>query len=333
LLLGALVMLVVASVLRPTNWIVALPLVLAGMSWQRPARVIAATIAAGLGIPVFWLVWRYVSAPIPDLAIDFSPATGTGAVALVTGYFFDHLQRNASIFDLRAFLAAPFFQHVMFECVAIVLACAVLTVGSGRAAWTGRGNQSVAPPALVRFKVDLFNLLTLGLTLVALLGFYFDAEASISRVTAPFVLMSLLLLVAMRSRGWIVALAVAAQILVAPSFVSTYRAWRTDLFRHSPARYELFRSQVAPLLTFVPAKSAWCNTLLTTTSAREIVGVPDGIGLSIGSPSTQVASPIKSGYLLVTADNAEDLRQRVRLRHLATTALGELYANDDAACE
>ena len=139
-----------------------------------------------------------------------------------------------------------------------------------------------------RLKVDLFNLLVLGLALVALLGFYFDSEASISRVMAPFLLLSLLVLVATHLRTWIVVGAVAANLLVAPSFLATYRLWRADLFNYDSSRYEVFRAQLAPWLTFDPRRTPWCNTLLTMTYEREIVAVPAGVGLSVGSPSSNV---------------------------------------------
>ena len=322
LLLGALVILAIASVLRPTNWIVAVPLVLVGMPWQRPLRLMLATFAAALGIPVFWLLWRYLSAPIPGLAIEWAPATSSGAIGMIATYFFDHLRDNAEIFEVAPFLGAPFYQHVMFESAAIVLGCAVLCAAAWRSVFA-------APLSL---RVDLFNLLALGLALLALLGFYFDSEASISRVMAPFLLLSLLVLVATHLRTWIVVGAVAANLLVAPSFLATYRLWRTDLFNYDSSRYEVFRAQLAPRLTFDPRRPPWCNTLLTMTYEREIVAVPAGVGLSVGSPSSNVPGPIKSGYLLLSAEGVEDYSRKARLEHLATTALGELYANRDAPC-
>ena len=323
LLVCALAVLAVASVLRPTNWIVAVPLVLVGMSWQRPGRLALATFGAALGIPVFWLLWRYLSAPIPGLAIEWTPATSSGAIGMIASYFSDHLRENLpDIFDVTRFLQAPFFQHVMFESAAVALGCAVLLA----AAW----RRVMAAP--LSLKVDLFNVLTLGLALVALLGFYFDSEASISRVMAPFLLLSLLVLVATRLRTWIVVSVVAANLLVAPSFVATYRQWRADLFTNDQSRYELFRGQLTPWLTFDANRTPWCNTLLTMTYEREIVAVPAGIGLSVGSPSSDVPAPIKSGYLLLRAEGVEDYSRKARLEHLATTALGELYANRDAPC-
>ena len=137
---------------------------------------------------------------------------------MIAAYFGNHLRNNAEIFEPAAFLGAPFFQHVMFESVAVALLCLPL------AAFAARRRA----PA---FKADLFNLLTLGLALVAFLGFYFDSEASISRVTAPFLLMALLTYVATRVRTAVVVAAIVANLLVAPSFVATYRTWRIDLFR------------------------------------------------------------------------------------------------------
>jgi hypothetical protein len=319
-LAGALVILAIASVLRPTNWIVAVPLVLVGTSWQRPLRVSLATGAAALGIPFFWLLWRYVSAPIPDLAIEWDPATSSGAAGMIAGYFFDHLRRNAEIFELSRFLEAPFFQHVMFESVAVALLCMPLAAFAAL-------RQAPA------FKADLFNLLTLVLALVAFLGFYFDAQASISRVMAPFLLLALLIYAAMRVRTWLVAAVIAANLLVAPSFLSTYREWRVELYRSSRAKYEQFRNQLAPVLTFDPQRTPWCNTLLTTTYQREIVAVPAGIGLSVGRPADHLTPPIRSGYVLLTPDSVQAFGDKARLQHLATTVLGELYVNRDPGCE
>ena len=208
----------------------------------------------------------------------------------------------------------------MFESVAVALLCLPL------AAFAARRRA----PA---FKADLFNLLTLGLALVAFLGFYFDSEASISRVTAPFLLMALLTYVATRVRTAVDVAAIVANLLVAPSFVATYRTWRIDLFKNDRARYEQFRAELAPWLTFDPRRSPWCNTLLTTTYEREIVAVPAGIGLSVGRPVTALTPPIKSGYVLLTPDSIHEFDDKAALRHLATTALGELYANRDAACK
>jgi hypothetical protein len=109
----------------------------------------------------------------------------------------------------------------MFEAAAISLGCAVLMAN----AWRRHARTTLA------FRADSFNLLTLGLALAAFLGFYFDAEASISRVTAPFVLFALLVFVAARVRTWMVAGVIAANLLVAPSFLAFFRDWRSNTFR------------------------------------------------------------------------------------------------------
>jgi hypothetical protein len=209
----------------------------------------------------------------------------------------------------------------MFDCAAISLGCAVL-VASG---WRRHASTLL-------FKADVFNLLTLGLALVAFLGFYFDAEASISRVTAPFVLLALLVFVAAPMRSRVVLAVIAANLLVTPSFLAFYRNWRTEMFLHDRSRFEQFEAEVAPVLRFDPRRSAWCNTLLTTTYQREIVAVPAGVGLSVGEPAQKLRPPIKSGYVLLTANSVKEFGDKARLQHLATTVLGELYANRDAHC-
>jgi hypothetical protein len=130
-----------------------------------------------------------------------------------------------------------------------------------------------------------------------------------------------------------VAVAIAANLLVAPSFLARYGEWRIDLFKNDQARYEQFRAQLAPWLTFDPLRTPWCNTLLTTTYEREIVAVPAGIGLSVGRPADALTPPIKSGYVLLSPDSIHDFGDKAPLQHLATTVLGELYANRDAGCK
>ena len=321
-LLGGLAILGIASVLRPTNWIVAVPLVAVGMAPRGPLRAVVAALVAAAGIPLFWLIWRFISAPIPDLAIELTRTTRSGSLGMITNYFFDQLRANADIFDLTRLRAAPLAQHVMFESVAVSLGCAALVASGCR-----RHASSLL------FKADLFNLLTLGLALVAFLGFYFDAESSISRVTAPFALLALLVFVAARARTWMVVAVLAANILVAPSFLMFYRNWRYEMFRHDRSRFEQFQAELAPVLRFDPHRTPWCNTLLTTMYEPEVVGVAPGVGLSVGRPATKLTPPIKSGYVLLTANSVSDFDHKARLQHLATTVLGELYANRDAHCD
>ena len=322
-LAGGLALLAIASVLRPTNWIVAVPLVAVGMPSRLRARAAMATLAAAAGIPIFWLIWRYISAPIADLQIEFAPATHSGALEMIAGYFFDHLWTNAQIFGPKWLRVGPFYQHVMFESVAISLACVVLIAS----AWRHH------PFTTLAFKADAFNLLTLGLALTAFLGFYFDFEASISRVTAPFLLLALLVFVAARVRTWIVVAVIAANLLIAPSFLAVYRDWRSNMFPKDRSRFEQFQAQLAPVLRFDPRRSAWCNTLLTTTYPREIAAVPPGVGLSVGERAERLTPPIKSGYVLLAPSSVKAFGDKARLQHLATTVLGELYANRDAHCE
>jgi hypothetical protein len=333
-LVGALAVLAIASVLRPTNWIVAVPLVLVAMRSPRVLPIALATLAALLGIPAFWLIWRFLSAPIPGLAIEWGPATASGAPGMLATYFLAHVGTNiAAIFDVIRVIEAPLFQHVMFETAAVACASAVLLVSGRRRAVNPRGATTGEGRWSLPFAADLFNVSMLGLALLAFLGFYFDSEASISRVTAPFLLLSLLLLVATRRRLWMVAAVVVTNLLVAPSFLTVYRAWRVDLFTYDRARYELFRGQLATTpLAFDPAQNGWCNTLLTTTYEREIVAVPDGIGLSVGRPASNLTAPIRSRWVLATPDSVKDIERKARLEHLATTALGSLYVNRDADC-
>jgi hypothetical protein len=330
LLAISLAVLVTASVLRPTNWVVAPPLVLIALGDRRWFAFLG-TVAATVGIGVFWLLWRYLSAPIAGLHIDLGEIESAGSV---WSYFKEHFSDNmADVFALRPFVEHPFFQHVMFEGAAITAISAVLIAVALMRPTLGAGGVGRRSADSLSFRVDLFNAATAGLALVAFLGFYFDSEASISRVMAPFVLLTLLAMVATRCRTAIVATVIVANALVAPSFLQTYRGWRVDEFTYDRRPFERFRSQISPIITFEDGKNAWCNTLLTTTYPREIAAVPAGIGLSISTDANEIAGPVKSRYLLLTSSVADSYSAKARLKHLQTTDLGELVLNLDAPCE
>jgi len=333
LLLIVLAILVVASVLRPTNWVVAIPLVLVGLS-RRPWLAAAGACSAAIGIPIFWLVWRIVSAPIPGLPIELAGATGSGAVGRVWTYFITQIWMNAvAIFNVPAFLERPFFQYVMFLATGVTVVSGFLAVRAlvTKATARERGGWGEVWTGL-DFRVDVMNLLTLGLALAGFFGFYFDSEASISRVTAPFLLFAQLVLLATGCRRWLLAATIVASLFVAPSFITTYRIWRFDHFTYDRARFEVFRSQVSPLVSYHAGQGAWCNTLLTMSYDREIVGVPAGIGLSVAKPGAPDA-PIRSKYLLLTGDGPERFRSAVELQPLGSTVLGDVFLNRNSVCE
>lgn len=330
LLLVALAILVAASVLRPTNWIVAVPLVLVALT-HRPSWIAPGVAAAAAGIPIFWVVWRVISAPIPGLRIDLN-ADGTRSVTAMWRYFSSQVSTNvAAIFDLPSFLEQPFFQYVMFASAGATAVFALLVVAAAAKAWIGRRGRMLPLWNDLGFRVDLLNLIVLGTALVVFLGFYFDSDASISRVMAPFLLLSQLVLLATGTRTWLLASTIVLSLAVAPSFVTVYRMWRNDIFTYDRDRFESFRDQASPLIAFHPGEGPWCNTLLTMSYDREIVGVPAGIGLSLAPPRTPDA-PIKSKYLLLKGDGAERFRSRADLQPLGTTLLGDVYLNRAADC-
>ena len=331
LLLTALVILAVASVLRPTNWIAAAPLVAIGLA-RRPLLAAIAVVVAGAGLAGFWLLWRYLSAPIPNLAIELNEIEGGQGTAIVLQHLLTQLPANIKgIFAVEGLLQRPFDQYVMFETVALAAVCAALAVWAVVAAFSQRAQAAGSLLAHAPFKVDLFNALALGMALVAFVGFYFDDGSSISRVTAPFLLMSLLVLVATGVRTSLLVAAVAAQLLVAPSFLAKYRDWRQPGYSYDRSAAVQFEREVSPLMPFAAGLGPWCNTLLTNWYKPEIAFVPAGIGLTVGEHAEDLPTPIKSRYLLISG-NADEYGQRTRLRHLGATLGGNLYLNLDAAC-
>jgi hypothetical protein len=329
--LAALAVLAIASVLRPTNWIVAPPVVLIGLR-RRPRLAVLAALVATVGIPAFWVLWRYISAPIPDLALEPAKLQSVGAVF---GFFWRSLRKNSELFDLDRLRANPFSQYVLFEAAGVAAISGVLAVVAVARAATRRTDAALGQ--LVEnlpFNVDVFNLATLATALLAFLGFYFDSQASISRVTAPFVLLSMLVLATTRSRLWIVGAVVAANVLLAPPFVTQYREWRRSMFGvEDRDAINKFRQQMETLVPYQPGQGPWCNTLLTMVYPREILAVPAGIGLSMATRQTPSAEPVKSRYLLLRDNGVQLYGGGNELRHLAKFPLGDLYLNLGAPCE
>jgi hypothetical protein len=332
LLAVALLILAVASVLRPTNWIVAVPLVAVALA-RRPLLAAVATLVTAAGIPAFWLLWRYLSAPIPDLSIELNEIAGSQGPAVILQRLLQQLPENLSaIFDPAAFLQRPFDQHVMFEATALAGVFGALVVVTAATAFVRRARKDAVPLGSLSFKVDLFNALALGIPLAAILGLYYEVGSSISRVTAPFVLLALLVLAGTASRSWILLAAVAAQLFVAPSFVSKYREWLVPGYTYNRSTAEQFQREISSLMPFAAGQGPWCNTLLTNTYPPEIAFVPAGIGLTVGYNAEDLAMPVKSKYFLLARKDAGPYGNQARLVQMGTTAIGSLYLNLDSAC-
>ena len=326
-LMIALGVLVVASVMRPTNWIAAIPLVFIAFA-PRGFRVAAlVTLLTGVATLGFWLLWRYVSAPIPNLAIDLPALSRVSLLQYAVG----RASTNArAVYDVRSLVAQPFSQYVMFE-------SAVLVAAFGWFVARGLARRRREKPRLSlgddpTFKTDAFVLIGLGAALAAFVGLYVEADLSLSRVMAPFTLLVTLLLVATRQRTRVVVLVVVGNVLIAPSFLSAYTDARTGLFTYDRHPYERFRSQIAPFVTFDSSREPWCNTLLTTVFIREIVALPPGVGLSVGEPPDAVRPAVRSRYLLTTDEGARVFQSKATLRHLTTTEFGDLYENLAVPC-
>ena len=333
LLLAALLILAVASVLRPTNWIVAVPLVAVALA-RRPLFAAIATVVAAAGIPAFWLLWRYLSAPIPDLPIELHEIAGVQGLTVILRRLVQQLPENlGTIFDLAAFRQQPFDQHVMFEATVLAGIFGALVVFAAAEAFVRHAKKYADPrPGNLLFKVDLFNALALGLPLVAILGFYYEVGSSISRVTAPFVLLSLLVLAGTGARTWIVFSAVAAQLLVAPSFVTKYREWLVPGYTYNRSAAEQFQREISSLMPFAAGRGPWCNTLLINTYPPEIAFVPAGFGLTVGYNAEDLAMPVKSRYFLLARKDAGPYGNQARLVPIGATVVGSLYLNLDSAC-
>lgn len=329
--LVALSLLAVASVLRPTNWLVAPPVVLIGLR-GRPRLAALAALVATFGIPAFWFLWRYLSAPIPGLALEPSQLQGIGALF---GLFRRSLTNNSELFELERLMESPFRSYLLFEAAGLAALSGVLAVAAAARAAMRRTDTSLDElVASVPFNADVFTLATLATALLAFLGFYADQEGALSRVTAPFVLLSTVVLATTRYRLWLVGAVVAANIVAAPSFVKQFQEWRRFNFGvEDREAINNLRRQIETFVAYQPGQDPWCNTLLTMVFPREILTVPAGIGLSTATRQTPAPEPVKSRYLLLGDNGVQLYGGGIELRHLTKLTLGDLYLNLSAPCE
>lgn len=176
------------------------------------------------------------------------------------------------------------------------------------------------------------------------------------RVMAPHLLLSLLLLIALK-RWWLsVVMVVAMLALYVPvldnNALDQYHEWTQPRYNGIVReQYAGWQPLLDEALSYDPnAENAWCNTLISSFyyvipyagDAGLIVAVPPGIGLSwaytwvsedFPTPERfRVPEQFKSRWLMLTDDDASAWQERLNVREMRRVQNGALYENLDADC-
>ncbi len=338
LLGAALIIILGASLSRPTWALLLLPLVIIVVE-KRPHGLVtrgsrfrqvlrywpllpACAVVAGIA-----LQFVYVAAPYPHrLVSDIerllrSPVDGLQSlVAISTAQGMAYLWPDVE---------NPLWTLLRYQALGIVLWMTVLTI---RRRGTDAGHRAPGHPPWRRAErlTHFLNLSPLFLLVVVLydVGLWVDY-----RVVAPHLLLSLLLL-AVCGRTRVVAVMVLAGLLLTPSFLAAYKDLAPRQFTDEQARFDEFAAQTSGTLVYQAQSDPWCNTVLLQLQnaiVLDLLAIPAGFGTSFGLDLTS-GSELKSRYVIVDDESREGMTEAFDLEFVSATALGDLYRNVGRSC-
>ncbi len=311
----------IMSLIRLTWLVLLLPLLLLDARTTR--QLLSGVILVGVASMLSLLLYSAWSAPYPYgfLAALTSADSPLLAIRL--------LVENASVNIRRVRVGDPIELLVRYQVVVMLIALLIAAlIRRGRLrqlrAWLPLSQTEIA-----------FHLLNLGVLVCMQVIIYDVWDWRDTRVMAPHLLTSLLVLV-LFNRYRLAGLLIVMNLILLPSFVSSYGIFAANA-KESFGIGEVPRNQMADhitafadslsgLVVYDPnAASAWCNTLLASGLYPEMVGVPAGIGISVGWVF-RPEKPPRSRYLLLSDPQAAFVEQAA-LVVLAETSRGTLYLN------
>jgi hypothetical protein len=188
----------------------------------------------------------------------------------------------------------------------------------------------------------VFHLVNLGGIWAASMIFYLIGTWGDFRIFSTHLMLTLLLLIAFR-RFRPVLLFIAISLLSVSLFYDTFGVFVGSKFNPTGMRSRSQWSQylqLMPLIEYNPdAPNSWCNTLYFSPqyfNGGALSLVPPGIGLSFFWEIGIAPLPIKSRYLWMSTEDAEQLSTREQapeLELMATLPHGLLFRNLSVDCD
>jgi hypothetical protein len=145
------------------------------------------------------------------------------------------------------------------------------------------------------------------------------------RLLSPALLVALLLLVPhCRWERWLWSLT----LVLTPLYWAGFAEFHRDRFTTRDVAITTMRDATRTV-RFVRDASPWDNTVLVHADLLQfpLLGLPSGIAVSYVTNWDDLASPIRSRFLLLRHDDREQIESRIRLAPVAETPLGTLYTN------
>ena len=300
-----------ASLVRPI-W--ALPAI--GFGWQlarkRGSRTGAWGLVAGaIACGVLYLGFAYLAAPYPSAVSGLDMITRGPLEAIAV------LQRVAA--SARPWLTGEAEPLDRFYRVEVLVVAVLASVSAARGRDAGARRIAAA------------TALTLWALIVANLALRNTGDWQDYRSATPVLLMVVLAAAATRAR-WTWAV-ITAHLLVAPLGVATFKEFHEPHWNRSDpvAAIDRFAQSIRGHIRYDRSLSGWGNTVLISVDHYDfpLMGLPPGVAVSAAFNWNDVASPVRSRYLLLTGPEIPAMSARIRLRKLTDTPLGELYENQD----
>lgn len=322
-----------AALTRPSWAFLLLPyaiLIQPSRSWQ---RTLYAVVAAGLAIGALTALYFYHAAPWPLEYLEATLETNP-LLRFIKARLEMTIRNLAKIFEGDGVTLLIRWETI---CLIILSVLVLIREGQIRRRLQGR-TLRIIRSNIFSVQEALFHALNLGMIFIVVLTFYvFGSYGHDFRLFGPHRVMSIFLLIAFR-RWKIVALLIALNVVMLPSFLeSYYNAWHSQFLLNRP-QVRAFVEDVRDVFPYDPqAPNPWCNTILigidipTSGFPPEMLAFPSGIGVSFYIHPEDVAQPVKSHYLLLDETEFESFSQ-TRLTPLKETRIGTFYKNEDAGC-
>lgn len=316
------VFLVLVSLVRASWALLFPPLFILTNQRRTPWRTVGA-IAVGVGmIGIIYFVGDLINAPgaiklFTRIEEGFQVSLMDGTIRVVGA-----LMYNIQNYFHPAGIDLSFAQQI--ELIGVIVLGLVGRYRYARGARRRAHENRVASAEMVFHFYNLLTVLFLALATYVFTNFH--------RVFAVQILLSVLLLVAFKRYRVVLAL-VAFNVLVIGSFFSTYSAWWSGSYAFDQTHLTTQQQEISRYLAYdAGAPTPWCNTVVISPYDYRAILIPPGLGISFLTGLQPPQFPLKSRYLLLEEAGYNDLKDKLHVDLIASTAIGNLYLNRDAQC-
>ncbi|GAA3255613.1 hypothetical protein GCM10020216_092220 [Nonomuraea helvata] len=300
------VLLALASLLRPTWALLFLPLYFLRGGTMSGRKLVLAALKAIPAIVAAFGLWVAASTPFPGFVSHLSELTPRSPLA-GTKLLLLHIWINA-----KGFAKGEWVQVGLRAALLTISVAAVIIVVRHLRRGTADHHEDLVADSV-------FHLLNLVPALVMVVLLYDVSDWRDYRVLAPHLLLSALVALA-RSERIVVILVLAADLALVGAFGAAF----SELHRQHFVQVDPKATSLSRYIAYKKGAPAWENTLMVDMPNYDagLLNVPAGVGLTLRIYGEN--RQVRSRYLLVTKETALKIGLD-RLRLLTSTGRGGLY--------